>query len=106
MYVNTGVRTGARKVDVLGIGADHSLQLRAGGTSMNMAWSRLTLGEKRSLAQSVAREDNEADHCIVAFYAIAMGDDDGAREALSRCGVLAAMVEGFFTAAPGEANAD
>jgi len=84
------------RASVLAIDETGALRLSARGSEMNMNWQRLSLDDRRSLATNTAREGNEADHCIVAFYALACNDEQTAHEALTHCGNLASAVEGFF----------
>jgi len=85
-----------RRATVRGITDVGGLDLEMRGAKLTLAWPRLTLADRRRLATEVARDGNEADHCIVAFYALANGDEREARDALARCGDLAGAVEGFF----------
>jgi len=63
---------------------------------LKVAWNKLTLKDRRSLALAVLDEGAEASHALVAFYSLAIGDGDRAAEHLARAGQAGDAVRAAF----------
>jgi len=66
-----------------------------GGMQLGLAWSRLTLLDKKSLALAAAGDDAEG-HAVAAFYLLALGEKQGAASHLRRAGDAAKEVREAF----------
>lgn len=89
---------GAMPVRLEGFDRDIAvLRLRQpGGAQLQVPWSRMTIAEKRQLAQGVARLDAPADQALAAFHVLLAGEVSGARDHLARAGAeTATLVETF-----------
>jgi len=61
-----------------------------------MEWSKLTLDAKKGIAVGLAREGNEEDHALAAFYAFASGDKKTAETHLEKAGQAGDKVRAVF----------
>lgn len=90
----TTYRSLARVVSMDDQGA---LTIQCRGVELPADWKRLTLVDRRSLALSMLRDDNPADHCLVGFYYLATGDAVRGEQYLAKSGECAVGTRRAFT---------
>lgn len=94
-FFSSSMRTKLMVISIETSGALHARAQRA-GPELTIRWDKLTLGERASLAVASLRTLTDVDHAVAAFFLMASGDDQSAREHLAGAGELAAEVRASF----------
>lgn len=84
------------KAEIRSLDDKNMLKLASASLDMPMDWARVTLVDRKSLALSLLRKDEPADHALAAFYLLAEHDDDRAAEHLQAAGAAASDVRAAF----------
>lgn len=92
-----------QRFEVLSVDEAGAMKLKSPATEVDMAWPRFEIADRLALARALLREGTAGDHCLVAFYTIASGDEEGAREHLDRGAGGAEGVEASFEKVSGKA---
>jgi len=85
-----------QRVTVLEVDESGRLKAKAGPVTMDIEWQRLSFKERGDLSAAVSAGGEVDDHLMTAFYYIAAGAEDAAREHIQRAGEFAAMLDDFF----------
>jgi hypothetical protein len=62
---------------------------------MKTEWPKIPARDLKGIALSVLREGNKQDHAVAAFYLLAAGDAEAAREHLRAAGEGHGVLEAF-----------
>jgi hypothetical protein len=85
-----------QSMTVVALGEDNTIRARAGAVTTDLAWERLSVGERASLAAALHDDASADDHLMVAFYLLAQGKESAAREYLMKAGEMAPLIEESF----------
>ena len=85
-----------QRATVVSMDVSGKIEVSVGRVRLPVAWAKLTLEDRKSLALAALREDVPEDRALAGFYLLAVGRDDDAEDQLRRAGALAADVRATF----------
>ncbi len=82
--------------DLVEIGPKDELRIVGKDGGARVAWSTVSLADRRSLAVATVRKGRAEDHALAAFYMLALGEKERAQSHLDKAGAAADQVKTAF----------
>ncbi len=82
--------------DILEVGPKEDLRVQGREGAALVAWSAISLADRRNLAVALIRNGRAADHALAAFYLLALGERERAQPHLDKAGGAADEVRLAF----------